>query len=322
MADLRALPVDAAEAARTIVPMEATPPTAEVEPAVSADRAAKLGGRASGLAQLHLAVLLFGAAGLFGKLVDLTPAPLVLARAGIAAAFVFIVAVGGRRSIQPRRRVDLVVFAAIGSLLAVHWVAFYRSVQVSTVSIAVLAVATFPVFTALLGPLSIGRLPSRRDVVLAVVAFVGVAVIVGRVDLTGAVAQGVLWGVAASALFAVLTIVNERLIVGYPGITVALYQFAVAALVLAPFSLGELASVNGRGWLLLVVFGTLITAVPHTLFIASMRRFASATASLTVSLEPVYGIALAWLTLAETPSPRVLVGGAIILATVAIGTRR
>ena len=278
-------------------------------------------GRAWGLVQLHLAVLLFGAAGLFGKLVDLTPAPLVLARAGLAAAFVFVVAVAARRSVRPRRPADLAVFAAIGTLLAVHWVAFYRSVQVSTVSIAVLAVATFPVFTALLGPITAGRLPSRRDLALAAAAFVGVAVIVGRVDLTGSVAQGVLWGVAASALFAVLTIVNERLIVGYPGLTVALYQFGVAALVLAPFSLSDLAGVDGGDWLLLVLFGTLVTGVPHTLFIASMRRFASATASLTVSLEPVYGVALAWLILAETPSPRVLLGGAIILGTVVAGTR-
>ena len=280
------------------------------------------GGTTRGLVELHAAVLLFGAAGLLGKLVDLAPAPLVLARAGIAAGFVLVVVVAAGRSIAPRRRRDLLVFAAIGSLLAVHWVAFYRSVQVSTVSIAVLAVATFPVFTALLGPMVAGRLPPGRDVALASAAFVGVAVIVGRIDLDGATTRGVLWGVLASALFAVLTITNERLIVGYAGPTVALYQFGVAALVLAPFSAGDLATVDGRGWLLLVLFGTLITAVPHTLFIASMRRFASSTASLTVSLEPVYGIALAWLLLAETPDLRVLAGGAIIVAAVVVGVRR
>jgi drug/metabolite transporter (DMT)-like permease len=177
------------------------------------------------------------------------------------------------------------------------------------------------VFTALLGPVSVGRWPARRDLLLAMAAFAGVAVIVGRVDLTEATTQGALWGVTASALFAVLTILNERLIVGYAGLTVAFYQFGVAALVLAPFSAGELGSVDGRDWLLLVLFGTLITGVPHTLFIASMRRFSSTTASLTVSLEPVYGITLAWLILSEVPSPRVLVGGAMIVATVIAGSR-
>lgn len=274
------------------------------------------------IALLHLAVLLFGAAGLFGKLIDLTPSALVFARATIAAAFVFLVTRVRRNPIRLRRRADLVVFLGIGVLLAVHWVAFYRSVQVSTVSIAVLAVATFPVFTALLAPMSVGRLPARRDVLLALAAFAGVAVIVGRVDLAGAVTQGVLWGVTASALFAVLAILNERLIVGYAGPTVALFQFGIAAAVLAPFSAGALRSVDGADWLLLLLFGTLITAVPHTLLIASMRRFTSTTASLTVSLEPVYGITLAALLLDETPSPRVLLGGAIIATAVLIGTRR
>ncbi|MDH3681833.1 MAG: DMT family transporter [Acidimicrobiia bacterium] len=280
-----------------------------------------VGARHRHLVQLHLAALLFGGIGLFGKLVDLSPGALVLARSGIAAAFVLAVALIVGQGIGLRRRSDLAVFAVLGVILAVHWVAFFRSIQVSTVSIAVLTVATFPVFTTLLKAAVERRRPGRLDVLLALAALGGVALIVGNPDVGRADTQGVLWGVAASALFAVVTIVNERLVLGYAGHTVALYQYGIAALLLAPFFAADLGEVSGSSWIVLAVFGTVFTGVPHTLFISSMRVIPSPTASLAVSMEPVYGVALAWLVLAEAPGLRVLAGGAVVLIAVAIGSR-
>jgi len=64
------------------------------------------------------------------------------------------------------------------------------------------------------------------------------------------------------------------------------------------------------------------TALAHTLFISGLKGVKAQTASLIASLEPVYGILFAALLLREIPSPRTLLGGAIILGVVAYSSLR
>ena len=244
-----------------------------------------------------------------------------MARSGIAALFITVVLLVGKKSIAVRSRRDAAVMAGLGLTLAVHWLLFFRSVQVSTASIAVVSVSTFPIFTALLEPCLARRLPAGRDLGLAALATFGVAVIVG-LDFDSGAAAGAAWGSASAALFAVLTVTNSRMVSGYGSAVIAWFQYLIAALVLVGFFLGDLAEAGVRDWLLLVVLGVVITAIAHTLFISSMQMIRSETASLMVSLEPMYGVLLAWLILSERPGPRILAGGAIILSAVVVGSRR
>ena len=66
----------------------------------------------------------------------------------------------------------------------------------------------------------------------------------------------------------------------------------------------------------------MLTGLAHVLFVHGMRIVSARTASIIGLLEPVYGIAAAALILAERPSARTLLGGAIILGAVAVSTRR
>ena len=74
------------------------------------------------------------------------------------------------------------------------------------------------------------------------------------------------------------------------------------------------------GALILLVLGVLCTAVAHTLFIEGMRDISAQLASLTGSVEPIWGIAIAMALLGEVPSGRTLAGGAVILAATLIPT--
>ena len=71
---------------------------------------------------------------------------------------------------------------------------------------------------------------------------------------------------------------------------------------------------------LLVVLGVVCTALAHTLFIRSLRVLSAHTASIVATLEPVYGIALAFLLLGEMPSARTLAGGALIVGAALLAT--
>jgi drug/metabolite transporter (DMT)-like permease len=91
---------------------------------------------------------------------------------------------------------------------------------------------------------------------------------------------------------------------------------------LLPFAVAAAAVPDGRGVALLVVLGVACTALSHTLFIRSLRSLSAHTASVVAALEPVYGIALAFLLLGETPSARTLAGGALIVGAAFFATVR
>ena len=71
---------------------------------------------------------------------------------------------------------------------------------------------------------------------------------------------------------------------------------------------------TARDIALLIVLGVVCTALAHTLFIRSMRMLSAHTASVVAALEPVYGMALAFALLGETPNWRTLVGAVLIVA--------
>jgi drug/metabolite transporter (DMT)-like permease len=157
--------------------------------------------------KLHLAVFLFGLAGLFGKFLALPPAAIALGRASFAAITLFALL---RIIDSPLPSRGLMWNSALsGLLLAIHWVTFFHSIQVSSVAIGLLAFATFPVFVAFLEPLLSHSRPIGRDLSLAVVVFIGLVLVVPNYELGNRVFRGAL---ISGLTFALLTIWNQKLV--------------------------------------------------------------------------------------------------------------
>jgi drug/metabolite transporter (DMT)-like permease len=265
------------------------------------------------LLEIHGAVLLFGLAGLFGKLLDLSPALIALGRVVFATLALLAVAGPRRLRLGPRPGRSLLAFAALGALLAAHWTTFFASVQAASVAVALITFATFPVFVAFLEPAFFRERLRAADVFLALAALAGVVILVPDFDLADGTTQGVCWGVASGLTFALLALLNRRYVRQHSSITIALYQDAFAAVALLPLAVLGWRSLGGEELLLLLVLGVLCTAVAHSLFIAGLRGVRARTASMIACLEPVYGTALAAALLGELPSVRTLLGGAVVL---------
>lgn len=275
----------------------------------------------SGLLQVHGAVLLFGLAGLFGKYIALPALLITLGRVIFAA-----LALGGvlavRRSSFALRGRDYLLLPLAGAVLAVHWAAFFQSIQVSTVAVGLVSFATFPVFVTFLEPL-VTRQPLRgMDVLLALLTLAGAALVVPSFALANSTTQGVLWGLLAAGSFAVLALFNRHYVRRYSSLLVAFWQQASAAVVLLPLLLVYAQPASPADLLSLAVLGVVFTALAHTLFIQGLSSVKAQTASIISSLEPVYGILFAALLLGEIPALRTLVGGAVILGVVVYSSWR
>lgn len=278
--------------------------------------------RSRSLAEIHLAVLLFGFPGLFGKWLALPPALIVFGRVLFASLTLAAVLALGRRAFRVSPRRDIVPLVACGFILAVHWTFFFKSVQVSSVAVGLLAYSSFPVFTAFLEPLLAREKWDPASVVFALFCVLGIGLIVPGFDLSNAVVQGVLWGLAAGLTFSLLSVINRRLASRHASVAVAFYQDLFAVLFLLPAVVRSGLPFSGRDWALVAVLGVFCTAAAHTLFIEGMKGVGARVASVLSSLEPVYGILLALVFLKETPSPRTVAGGVIVLGAAAAATVR
>ena len=269
------------------------------------------------LLSVHLAVLLFGLAGLFGKWVDLSPTWIVLGRTTFAAVFLGGMMRWRKESWLPPQARDRRLMILSGAMLAFHWVAFFASIQLSTVAIGLLTFSSFPVFTTLLEPLvGQGKL-TFRNLLLAGITLLGVALVVPPLDLSLDYTQGALWGLASGFSFAILALVNRPLSGRHPARRIALWQDGTAALLLLPVIWLQPAQPSLQDVSLLVVLGVVFTGVSHTLFIAGLKELSARLASLIATLEPVYGVLAAALLLGEIPTPQTLLGGGLILGATA-----
>ena len=271
--------------------------------------------------QLNIAVVLFGFAGLFGKFLVLPALIIVLGRTVFGALALWGTLRLGRQSLRIATLRGRAMLLALGAILAIHWFTFFHSIQISTVAVGLLTYSTFPLFVTFLEPWLFGEKLRGIDVLTALFVLGGLVLIIPDFDFGNNITRGAFWGTLSGLSFAFLAMLNRKFVQSHPPLLMAFYQNGFAALVLLPFAFLIPWHLGERDLLLLIVLGVFCTALSHALYISSLRRVRTQLASIISSLEPVYGIALAFLMLQETPSLRTLAGGAVILGTTLVALR-
>jgi len=266
------------------------------------------------LAEIHVAVVLFGIAGLFGKWIALSPSIIVLGRVFFASIALALILLISKQTILFPKKSTYFLLVSLGLLLAVHWTVFFQSIQISTVAVGLLSYSSFPVFTAILEPLFFKEKIQIKNLFYAGVCVLGIFLIIPKFDLNDAIFQGVLWGIAAGLTFSILTIFNRKLSKEYSSLVIAFYQDFFATLFLIPFFFILRPTLDLKNIILLCILGIFCTAGSHTLFIKGMKYIRAQTAAIISSLEPVYGIVIAFFFLHEIPTFRTVLGGIIILS--------
>jgi drug/metabolite transporter (DMT)-like permease len=273
-----------------------------------------------GLMEIHLAVFLFGLSGLFGKLLLLSPMIIVLGRGFFSSIFLFITMLYLKKNIKLKQQKHYFYLIVMGVILAIHWSTFFKSIQVSTVAIGLLTFSTFPVFVTFLEPYFFKEKIRLSDIVIAIVTFFGVVLVIPKFQLGNNLTQGVLWGIVSGFTYAILSMLNRKCVKEYSSSVIAFYEQLSATIVLIPFLFSQKPVLEPKDILLLIILGTVFTAISHSLFINSLKNIKTQTAGIISSLEPVYGILFATFLLREIPTLREILGGIIILGTVFYST--
>ena len=273
------------------------------------------------LGALHIGALFFGLTGVFGKLASAAPSIIVFGRAVFAvAALAAFAALAGQGWIRLRHQ-DWQRLTLGGVLLAGHWVSFFIAVKVAGVAIATLGFASFPAFTIILEGLLFRERIRGNEVLLVALVSLGLILVTPDFNLASEATGGLLWALLSGLLFSLLSLINRANSGRVPAVQAALCQNAVVALCLLPLAAPKISAVPALDWLWIGLLGVFCTGVAHSLFVASLAVIKARTAAVVFAMEPVYGIAMAWMIFAETPTPRMLMGGVLIILAIVVSSR-
>jgi len=270
-----------------------------------------------GALQIHIAVFLFGFAGLFGKFLSCSPLYIVLGRTFFAFITLYLYArLVSKTILLSFGKKEFFFFILQGILLAAHWWSFFFSIQISSVAVGLVTFSTFPLFVTFLEPLCFKEKLKPVDIVIAGAVFIGILLVIPEFDFSNNITRGGFYGIISGLTFAVLALVNRRNARISDPIAVAFYQNLFAALFLVfPVLFLKIPMPLFSDLPDLIFLGVVCTALSHTLFIKSLSYIRAQTASVIAGLEPVYGIILAFFILNETPGIRTLIGGMVIIGT-------
>ena len=275
--------------------------------------------KTQGLIEIHFAVLLFGFAGLFGKFLNLAPAWIVFGRTFFASLVLYLVLQYLKHPLHLKAK-EAGHFFGLGALLALHWWTFFHSIQLSTVAIGLLTFSTFPIFITFLEPYFFNEKLRPFDVLTAGLVCVGLFLVIPDFEWSNSHTQGAFWGTLAGFTFAILSLMNRKYTQSHSPLVIAYYQNFFATLVFVPVVFFENWNLKAQDFVVLAVLGIFCTAGAHALFIRGLRHIKTQLASIIASLEPVYGVAFALVLLKEIPTGRTLLGGLIILGTMALAS--
>ncbi|MBI1221071.1 MAG: EamA family transporter [Bacteroidetes bacterium] len=245
---------------------------------------------------LHISILLFGFTAILGKKISLDASVLVWHRLWITClAIVFIP--GVLKAIGSMTRKEIIRFMGIGIITSMHWLAFYGSIKLSNVSIALSCLATTALFTSFIEPFFFKRKINPIEVILGVAVAIGIAIIT---HATFGYEKGIMVGLLAAVLAAIFSTLNKKYMQNHNPVTMTFLELGTGFLfisVILPFYFSKFPQTvfqpTAEDWGWLLVLAILCTAVAYVMALMALKEISAFNSSLALNLEPVYGILMA-----------------------------
>ena len=271
---------------------------------------------------LHFIILLWGFTGILGKLIQLNAVFIVWYR----VLFSFIALGVGmfffRSSFFVCSKKELSKIFLVGVFVALHWIFFYKSIQLSTASFGILCLSTTTLHVSWLEPLVMGKKTSLAEVLIGFVVVFGVFFVSG--GLNNQNVSALFYGLFSAVFAAFFAVFNLKLTDKNTPAQISFYEMGSATLFITlilvfqgSFSFSALSlSVKDFFWLLFL--SIICTSFAFLTMIFVMKKLGAFTVSLSINLEPVYTILLAIFILKENTllGCRFYLGAVFIVAVV------
>lgn len=250
------------------------------------------------LIKLHISVFLAGFTGILGVLIHLNEMTLVWYRIMITVVSLSVLFALTKKSTRIPKK-QAIHFFLIGTLIALHWVAFYGSIKLSNVSIGLVCFSATGLFTALLEPLLVTKKLQWAELGLGLLSLLGIYLIF---HFDERYQTGIIVGIVSAFLAALFSVLNKKQVADAKPTIMMLYELTgglVILTVLMPAyayffpETSIIPTLSDLGWLL--VLSWLCTIVAMQLMLDSLKKVSAFTQNLSLNLEPVYAIIMAFI---------------------------
>jgi drug/metabolite transporter (DMT)-like permease len=245
---------------------------------------------------LHLTVFLYGFTGILGKLITISAEHLVWHRLWIAVLALVVYCLLRGVSLKVGRE-DLIKYCGVGLLIAAHWVFFYKAIKEGSVSVAVVCLSTSTFFTALIEPFFFKRRINWVEVMLGFVIFIVLYLIFFDQQQY---MLGIVYGVIAAFLASVFPVFNGMLAKSHQPVRLTVYELGGGFVFLSLYLLlssdfdSLFVALDFANWFWLTVLALACTAFTFVIGVEIMKEISPYTVVLSINLEPVYTIILAY----------------------------
>ena len=255
-------------------------------------------GMKKALVQLHTAVFLWGFTGVLGRAITLQSTMLVWWRLLITMVSLWVLYLAQGKLSRIDKKAGLWI-AFLGTVQALHWVTFYASIKLANVTIALTCLSTTALIASLIEPLVMKKKFDPVEIFLGLFAIAGILIIY-ETHLN--FSTGILVGLLSSVLTVLVSVLNKKIVDRHKPEDITLYQltggfFGLSVLLPAfQYFFSEMWSApTAWDWVWLVILSWACTILTFFLYIRALRNVSAFTMNLTLTLEPVYGIVLAFL---------------------------
>lgn len=256
------------------------------------------------LVQLHVFVFLAGLTGLLGFLIKLNGLVLVFYRILITVIVLWVLALF-RKNIHSYNLKTKFSLLGTGAIIALHWVCFYQSIKLANVSIALVCFSSTSLFSSFLEPLWKHAKIQFQEILIGSLSLLGILLIF---HFDTQFRTGIIVGLFSALFAAIFSIINKRFTSHIDVQTIQSYEMTGGLLFLLPFVLllGFNTGFNPMGliptsmdWFWLSILAIACTVWSTHLMLSSLKHISAFTLNVTLNLEPVYGIILAFILFKE-----------------------
>lgn len=222
------------------------------------------------------------------------------------------------------RRADLALLTS-GAGLAIIVCQFFNSalfvlgIAAAPVAIVLFGIATAPIWSALFAWALLGERTARATWITIAVVAVGIAIAVLGGEKMEGPQDAVLFGALAGLGVAIVLAMNFVVLRARPALPIPLL-IGVGALCAGAVGVavtGPAQMTDGTVWAIAIT-GCIILPVSFLSLSIASRHTAASNVSLLLLLETVLGPAWVWLVLGEVLTPRMLIGGTIVVGSITV----